>query len=205
MLRIIHPRENAERAAVRRSSVTAGKGGHACAWPLCYLSPAFNVSIIAALSASVEGEAANHASRTSSATAGGVDRMERARTFASFHVRAPRDVSASMQSAARTPRTLFAAIDTPVPVQQHTMPQSHVPRATASPTARPTLGQSCGDGGARAPKSATSCPRSRRSLSSTVVSSAARSLPRAMRTRSVFASNGRAPGLDGDPRQRRRS
>ncbi len=45
-----------------------------------------------------------------------------ASTLASFHLRAPRAVSASVHKAARTPSTLLAAIETPVPVQQHTIP-----------------------------------------------------------------------------------
>ena len=58
-------------------------------------------------------------------------RSDSASTFASFHLRAPRAVSASPQSAARTPGTLFAAIDAPVPVQQQTMPWSARPSATS--------------------------------------------------------------------------
>src|SRR5204862_8023104 len=50
----------------------------------------------------------------------GVDRRKLiARTFASFHRRAPRAVSAPVHSAARTPFSLFAAIEQPVPVQQN--------------------------------------------------------------------------------------
>jgi len=45
-----------------------------------------------------------------------------ASTFASFHLRAPAAVSASRQSAARTPGILFAAMLTPVPVEQQTTP-----------------------------------------------------------------------------------
>ena len=57
-----------------------------------------------------------------------------ASTLASFHLRAPRAVSASTHSAARTPGTLFAAMLTPVPVQQQTTPCSCSPAATASAT-----------------------------------------------------------------------
>ncbi len=58
------------------------------------------------------------------ATSSAVARRLSAKTFASFHFRAPRAVSASAHSAARMPGTLLAAIDTPVPVQQHTTPTS---------------------------------------------------------------------------------
>ena len=49
-------------------------------------------------------------------------------------------VSASVHSAARTPATLLAAIDTPVPVQHHTIPRSASPVATAAPTRAPDVG-----------------------------------------------------------------
>jgi hypothetical protein len=62
-----------------------------------------------------------------------------ASTLASFHRRAPRAVSASVHSAARTPATLLAAIDTPVPVQQHTTRARHVPRDRL-PHAPPDVG-----------------------------------------------------------------
>ena len=45
-------------------------------------------------------------------------------TLASFHFRAPAAVAASVHSVARTPATLFAAIDVPVPVQQNSTPVS---------------------------------------------------------------------------------
>ena len=70
-----------------------------------------------------------------------VNRRPSARTLASFHLRAPRAVSGSVHSAARTPGTLLAAIETPVPVQHHTMPRSARPSPTAAPTAWPTSGQ----------------------------------------------------------------
>ena len=73
-------------------------------------------------SASLEGATANQASRISSSTAADVARSESASTLASFQRRAPAAVTASPHSAARTPGTLLAAIDAPVPVQQHTMP-----------------------------------------------------------------------------------
>ena len=64
-----------------------------------------------------------------------VKRRDSASTLASFHLRAPRAVSASTHSAARTPGTLFAAMLTPVPVQQQTTPRSAAPDATATMTA----------------------------------------------------------------------
>jgi len=56
---------------------------------------------------------ANQASSISMATGALVDRRLITRTFASFHRRAPAAVAASPHSAARTPRTLLAAIDAP--------------------------------------------------------------------------------------------
>ena len=66
-------------------------------------------------------------------------RSESASTLASFQRLAPRAVSASLQSAARTPGTLFAAMEAPVPVQHATTawsarPVRHVPsRRLAGP------------------------------------------------------------------------
>src|SRR5262249_42051206 len=59
------------------------------------------------------GSVANHASSISRATSGLVSRRLITSTFASFHRRAPAAVAASVHSAARTPRTLFAAMATP--------------------------------------------------------------------------------------------
>ena len=87
--------------------------------------------MFAASSGSADGPAANHASRISPSSAGDVVRSDSASTFASFHLRAPAAVSASPQSAARMPGTLFAAIDAPVPVQQQTIPCSASPAATS--------------------------------------------------------------------------
>jgi hypothetical protein len=70
-----------------------------------------------------------------------VVRMDNARTLASFHRRDPSAVTASPQSAARTPGTLLAAMETPVPVQHHTIPNSHSPLATDRPTRWPTVTQ----------------------------------------------------------------
>src|SRR6266536_5536868 len=77
------------------------------------------------------GVAANQLSRISVGGAALVRRRDRASTFASFQRRAPRAVSASGHSAARTPLTLLAAIDAPVPVQQQTMAWSASPLTTA--------------------------------------------------------------------------
>ena len=71
--------------------------------------------MLAASSGSALGSPANQASRISSSSASLVVRSDSASTLASFHLRAPAAVSASAHSAARTPSTLFAAIDAPVP------------------------------------------------------------------------------------------
>src|SRR5690606_26513225 len=101
--------------------------------------PQCSLAMLTASSASAS--VARNAAIISSASAGEVRRNPRARTLASFHRRAPAAVSGSVHRAARTPGTLLAAIDTPVPVQQHTTPRSAPPPATASPTRRPTSGQ----------------------------------------------------------------
>ena len=62
------------------------------------------------------------------------------RTFASFQRRAPSAVAASVHSAARAPRTLLAAIEAPVPVQQKRTAVSTAPVATSSPTVEADLG-----------------------------------------------------------------
>ena len=64
-----------------------------------------------------------------------------ASTLAPFHRRAARAVSASLQSAARMPGTLLAAMLTPVPVQQKTTPASAAPWATSRATCSATSGQ----------------------------------------------------------------
>src|SRR5919202_1367252 len=76
--------------------------------------------MFATSSCSSLGRLSNQASRISLSTGALVARSDNASTFASFQRRAPRAVSASPHRAARTPATLFAAIDAPVPVQQHT-------------------------------------------------------------------------------------
>ena len=80
-----------------------------------------------------------------------VVRSESASTLASFQRRAPRAVSASTQSAARMPSTLFAAIEAPVPVQQQTMPCSARPSATSRAAASLAQAQSSRSSGASAP------------------------------------------------------
>ena len=69
-------------------------------------------------------------------------------------LRAPRPSRVGAQRG-RTPGTLLAAIDTPVPVQHHTMPRSARPSATAAPTPWPTSGH-----GAPWPTTTSSCPAS---------------------------------------------
>ena len=71
-------------------------------------------------SASTSKNAFTHSTATS-----GASRLRlSASTFASFHSRAFRAIHGSHASAARTPGTLFAAIDVPVPVQHITTPKS---------------------------------------------------------------------------------
>src|SRR5580765_3638299 len=84
----------------------------------------------------------NQASSISAAMAADVDRRPITSTLASFHRRAPAAVGASAHNAARTPRTLLAAIDAPVPVQQNSTPVAHSPDATSSPTRAPTAAHS---------------------------------------------------------------
>ena len=72
---------------------------------------------------------------------GGARRLS-ASTFASFQRRAPAAVDASAHSAARTPGTLLAAIEAPVPVQQHTTPCSARPSATSRAAASDAQAQS---------------------------------------------------------------
>ena len=102
-------------------------------------------------------------------------------TFASFHFRAPAAVAASVHSAARTPRTLFAAIDAPVPVQQNRTAVSAAPLPTSSPTVRPTSAH-CSSVPAGGPTSCTSWPRSTSSAVTASVSGVVSSEPSATRT-----------------------
>ena len=101
--------------------------------------------------ASSLGEPSNQASRISVSSASLVVRSDRASTFASFHLRAPLAVSASAHSAARTPATLLAAIDAPVPVQQQTTPCSARPSATSRAAASLAHAQSSRSPSAKAP------------------------------------------------------
>ena len=89
----------------------------------------------------------------------------------------PRAVTASVQSAARTPRTLLAAMLTPVPVQQHTTPRSQRPEPTASPTSRPASGH-----GSPNATTSTSWPRSASRAMIASVSGVCSSVPNATRT-----------------------
>ena len=88
------------------------------------------------------GSPANQASRISPSSASEVLRRLSASTLASFQRRAPAAVAASAQSAARTPATLLAAIDAPVPVQQHTIACSARPSATSRAAASEAHAQS---------------------------------------------------------------
>ena len=82
---------------------------------------------------------------------------------------------------------LVAAIDTPVPVQQHTTPRSAAPVATASPTCRPTSGQA-----SPSPTTTTSWPASARRSCIRSVSAVRSSVPKAILTaRTVLAGPGR--------------
>src|SRR3954449_10602737 len=111
--------------------------------------------------ASALGPAANHASRISASSASLVARSERASTLASFQRRAPSAVAASAHSAARTPSTLLAAIEAPVPVQQQTTACSARPPATSRAAASQHHAQSARSPSASAPCSSGSCPRAR--------------------------------------------
>ena len=64
----------------------------------------------------------SHASTIARAVSGSVRFSDMTKTFASFHFRAPSAIHGSHASAARTPGTLLAAIDVPVPVQQNSIP-----------------------------------------------------------------------------------
>ncbi len=127
------------------------------------------------------GSVENQASSISEATGGLTSRRLSTRTLASFQRRAPRAVSASVHSAARTPATLLAAMEAPVPVQQQRTAVSVSPSATSSPTRRPTSAQprSCPPGG---PTRTTSWPRFRRSSATASVRVVRSSLPSAIRT-----------------------
>src|SRR3954469_24636889 len=112
-------------------------------------------------SSSSLGPAANQASRISASSASDVARRLSARTFASFHVRAPAAVAASAHSAARIPGTLLAAIDAPVPVQQQTTACSARPSATSRAAASQHHAQSWRSSSDSAPCATGSWPRLR--------------------------------------------
>src|SRR4051794_28648782 len=118
-------------------------------------------SMLARSPASSLGPAANHASRISASSASLVARSESASTLASFQRRAPSAVAASAHSAARTPSTLLAAIEAPVPVQQQTIACSARPPATSRAAASQHHAQSARSPSASAPCSSGSCPRAR--------------------------------------------
>src|SRR3954453_11011843 len=109
--------------------------------------------------ASSLGRPSNQASRISASSGSLVRRSDSASTFASFHLRAPRAVSASSHKAARTPATLLAAIDAPVPVQQQTTPCLARPSATSRAAASLAHAQSARSLSVRAPWGSTSWPR----------------------------------------------
>jgi hypothetical protein len=85
---------------------------------------------------SPEKEAASHADAISTALATSISRAPRHRTLASSSSRERRAASGSWQSAARTPRILFAAIEALAPLPQMSTPASTKPRSTACPIAR---------------------------------------------------------------------
>src|SRR3990172_4211803 len=99
---------------------------------LYFSSIAFTFSTLVA--SSFSRLALNHASIISFAIIGEVSLRLIANTFASFHLRAPLAVSASAHKAALIPGTLFAAMLTPVPVQQNSIPWSQFPSETVSAT-----------------------------------------------------------------------
>ncbi len=78
--------------------------------------------------------------------------------MASFQRRAPAAVAPSAQSAARTPGTLLAAIDAPVPVQQQTTACSARPSATSRAAAAEAQAQSSRSSALSAPWGRTSWP-----------------------------------------------
>lgn len=93
-----------------------------------------------------------------------VNRRLSASTLASFQRRAPSAVYASVHRAARTPATLFAAIDAPVPVQQQTTAWSEVPAATSRAAASEQNAHWVLSPGLSAPCVSTSWPRARNSV-----------------------------------------
>ena len=86
-----------------------------------------------------------------------------ASAFASFQRLAPAAVAASVQSAARTPATLFAAIEAPVPgpAADHRLLGAR-PSATSRAAASLAQAQSSRSSASSAPWTIGSCPRSQR-------------------------------------------
>jgi len=109
-------------------------------------------------------------------------------TLASFQRRAPSAIHGSHASAARTPGTLFAAIDAPVPVQQKHTPVAHSPLATSAPTCRP-ISAHCSSPPPGGPTSTSSCPRASRSAATASVSAVRSSDPNAIRMISRLEKN----------------
>ena len=98
-----------------------------------------------------------------------MSRRDSASTLAWLYLRAIRAVSASMHRAARAPGTLFAAIEAPVPDQQHTTARSQAPSATRRAAAALASTHSSSPP-ASGPCSSTSWPASRRASTSAWVS-----------------------------------
>ena len=76
-------------------------------------------------------------SSESTATTFPINRAPKHTTLALLCWRARRAELTSCTTAARTPRTLLAAMAIPIPVPQQHIPKSASPRATARPTASP--------------------------------------------------------------------
>ena len=174
-------------SASSRTNADSGAAPHFAAQPphdvhsVSRMSHRRSRSVIALLRSSGARTASTsvdrNASSISAATTLDVSRRPSASTFASFHRRAPAAVSASVHRAARTPGTLFAAMLTPVPVQQQTTPRSQRPERDrlAHPTAR------LGPRRRRAATISTSWPRSARRATMPSVSRVSSSVPKATR------------------------
>ena len=100
-------------------------------------------------------------------------------------------LSVAAEGRARTPGTLFAAIETPVPVQQNSTASSALPDATAAAASPATTGQAEGACSSRSgPNSCTSKPRLRSSCSTKSVTCVRSSLPSAIRAFLSFIRGG---------------
>ena len=84
--------------------------------------------------------APRNAPRASRATVGPVVRAPKQSTLAWLCCLASVAVVTSCTTAARTPGTLFAAMEMPIPVPQTQTPNSAEPSVTARPTAAPKSG-----------------------------------------------------------------